>query len=239
MNYELIKSHISNMINRNSCWNIDEDGIFSVDDKIYKPMPWRYDCRLRTLYHLAIENESVSGLCSYKATVVESKDADVYELLYRELDVCQWVLNDKIASVYALSNGGRTISLIAKTKKKVMCAIDIATTLSDETTPITRHEIVGQQGVISDRCFDEKIPTKTVYVFEDDKMNPSSYADLDLFLNGLNPEEVNMSEYMTDVITKSEFREETTKTHIEILQIIDCVNASLKTGDVVKTEVSI
>lgn len=238
MNYELIKIHISHKINSNdSDWNIEKDGRISVDGIIYKPMPWRYDRKMCSLRHLAYEYDAVSDIRSYKATIVESKNEDIYELLYRELDLCQWILNDKIVNIYALENAGKTISVIGKTKKNIIYAIDIGTTLSDESTPVTRHEIVGREGVISDRCVDERIPTMAMYVFEEDKITPTSYMDPDFFVDGLIPEEIFTLEYMTDVISRKEIREEMTKAHHELLESMNCVKVSAKTGDIVTMEV--
>ena len=236
MNYELITAHVISMINDNSLdLKINGNNVY-IDGESYILMPWRYDRNMNSLHYLSVEAAYVDKLCSYKATVVESKNADINEILCRELDVCQWLTGDKIVSVYALSSSDKAISLILKTKKDILCSINLATTLSDETTPIIKHEITGTEGMISDRCINEHIPTKDIYVFEDTKKDPTSYIDIDLYVAGFSPEETYVAENIVKLIENKELRKVTTENGKNLVACIAGVNSSLETGEVVRLE---
>ncbi len=236
MNFELIKAHVWSAVNDSSGnWSI-RGGNVIIDGISYKPTPWRDDRNLNSLHYLSVESASVAGLCSYKATRIEPKTADIDELIYCELDICRWLTDDEIASVYALSNSGKTMSLMLKTKKGILCAIDIATTLSEETSPIIKHEITGTEGMISDRCINEHIPSKDIYVFEDSKKDPTTYIDIDLYVTGLSPEETYTAENIIKLIESRELREAALKNMEKLLKCTEAIKQSIEIGDVVRLE---
>lgn len=237
MNYELIKNYVEDKVKEQSAdWEIDGGSVI-IDGIVYIIAPWRRNRNLQSLHYLSVETESVAGLCSYKATRIEAKGASISEILYGELDVCRWLTNDEFVSVYALSNGDQTVSMILKTKKDILCSISASTTLSTETDPITRHEIVGEEGMISDRCINEHIPSKEIYVFEDTKKDPTTYNDLDFHVDGLSPEEIFASEYIIELIENKELRFEASKNQEKLSKYMEAFSRSLETGEVVRLEV--
>ena len=237
MNYELIKTHVMSMAGDISVSFSINGNYADIDSDSYRLMPWRYDRNMNSLHYLSVEAKSLDKLCSYKATVVESKDADINEILYREFDLCQWLTDDKIVSIYALSNTDKALSLILKTSKDILCSINLATTLSDETTPIIKHEITGKEGMISDRCINEHIPSKDIYVFENTKKDPTTYIDIDLYVTGLSPEETYITENIVKLIDDKELRGATVKLDKNLTECVAGVTRSLETGDVVIMEV--
>lgn len=238
MNDELIKQYVNDMVKDNALeWNMN-DGNICMNGNIFRATPWRYETKLKALHFLSVEYAAVGEICSYKATRVEAKNANIFEILYSELDICEWLVDDEIASVYALSNQDKTMSLIIKTKKDILCTIDIATTLSEETMPIIKHEIVGKGGFISDRCINEHIPSMDIYVFEEDKKSPATYMAPDLSISGLAPEEVFISENVIDILTNTKPSDVAFMRHNKILYYIDCVYRSIERGEVIKTEVT-
>ena len=236
MNYELIKAHVLATVKDGSAsWSID-DGRVVIDGVCYKPTPGRSDRNLESLHYLSVDSASVADLCSYKAIRIESKSADIDEILYSELDICRWLTDDEIASVYALSNTEKAMSLILKTTKGIMCSINVATTLSEETTPIIKHEITGIEGMISDRCINEHVPSKELYVFEDTKKDPTTYTDMDLCVAGRSPEETFAVENIVRLIEDKEFRSQALKNQTKLLHYTQAVKRSIETGDVVRLE---
>lgn len=127
--------------------------------------------------------------------------------------------------------------MILKTKKGILCAIDIATTLSPATDPITRHEIVGKEGMISDRCINELVPSKDIYVFEDTKKDPTTYIDLELHVEGLSTKETFTAESIIELIENKELRCEALKNQEKLSEYIAAYKRSLETGEAVKLEV--
>lgn len=202
MNYELIKIHVSSRLNNNdSCWNLDKEGKFSVDGIEFELMPWRYDRRLRALRGLSVENNVLRKICSYKSQRIGKKSENMKNVLMTELDICQCLTDDKINSVYAIGVGNETLSAILKTSKGILCNIEISLTLSEETSPVVRHELVGKEGMISDRSINEQVPVEAVYVFENDKKHPTTYTDMDPDMLGLNPAEIMVADNIIDILS--------------------------------------
>ena len=238
MNYELIKNHISCRVDNDDSFRNIDDGKLYVDGVLFELMPWRYDRRLRAIRGLSVENNVLRKICSYKSQRIGSKSENMKNVLVSELDVCQWLTDDKIISVYAIGIGNETLSAILKTSKGILCNIEISLTLSDETSPVVKHEIVGKEGMISDRSINEQVPVEAVYVFENDKKHPITFTDMDPDMLGLNPEEIMVADNITDILKSRYNAEEIEKTKKEAEDLADFVMSARDTGKVLKWEVS-
>jgi len=236
MNDKMIKDYVNTLTeNKVTNWDV-ANGVVCVDGVSFKAAPWRYDRKLKALHYLSVEYKAVEELCSYKAMRVESKNADMYDILYAELDTCEWLLDDELVSVYALANGGKTMSVVMKTKKEILCTIDIATTLNEKSVPVPKHEMVGKRGYIGDRSIHEHVPSQDIYVFQEDKEYPAFHGAPDLPNLELAPEEVIVSESIADILTNPDGVAEALKRHKKILHYVDCVNRSLESGEVIAVE---
>lgn len=231
MNFELIKERVNN-----PDLSFTPNGFAIIEGQSFKLTPWRYDIFLKAVHTLSVEWNSLDKICSYKANIVESEKADLRELLYAELDTCEWLLDDRIKTVYALSSK-QTVSAVLTTEKGILCSLDIATTLSNESTPVIRHEIVGKEGVISDRSITERIPSMPTYVFTNDKKHPESYDDMNLYIDGLTPRETYAFENVKDLLAYKDLRKEAFQRNLRLSKLTDCINRSLKSGKAEKMEV--
>lgn len=184
MNCDLIKQTVDETLKKQLEWKFDGNGIV-FDSEKYALTPWRFDIRLKEIKNLASGVKALRRNCSYKSLIATHKSADISELLFQEIDVCQWILEDKIKYVYAFSDTNRMFSIMAKTKSGILCQIEISTTLNDGTPPITKHEIVGKEGMISDRAINEQVPVEAVYLFKDTEKYPESMTDTNLSSIGL------------------------------------------------------
>lgn len=209
---------------------------FTLEGQKYDLMPWRYDRRLMTLRSLAIDENRLREICTYKSLLVTNRSENMQTALAVELDVCRWLLDDEIISLYAIGNLEKNLSLILRTKKDILCNIEIALTLSDETTPVTRHEFVGKEGMISDRSINEQVPFEAVYLFENDKKHPTTFTDMDGFMLGLNPREVSVVDNIVDLLKNPCLNTAVSKNKERVKQLIGAVGQSLSTGELVKVE---
>ena len=184
MNKDLIKNAVNEAVKKSIAWDYTEKGV-CIETKDYALTPWRFNTRLKELRNLASGVKSLRKNCSYKSLIATHKSADISKLLYSEIDTCQWILNDKIKYVYAFSQEDKMYSIMAKTYSGVLCQIEISTTLNDDTTPIVKHEIVGKEGMISDRSINEQVPVEAVYLFKDTEKHPEALTDTNLSSLGL------------------------------------------------------
>ena len=214
-----------------------DDKFVRINENGYHLTPWRYDRKLITLRNLGVIQNRLKTICSYKSSNVLNNNVDIDYALFVELDVCEWILNDVITSVYALSNRNKTLSLILRTKKGVLCNIEISTTLALDSTPIKRHEIVGREGMISDRSINEQIPAKAVYLFNDNKGEPTTFTDVDSNMFGLTQEEVYVADNVLNILSNKPFKNQVEDRINYLNGILKCVKKSLETGEVQYVEV--
>ncbi len=209
----------------------EDDRIVTVNGEKYPLTPWRYDRRLRGIRHLAIDNNVLRRICSYKSIRIDHIDCNIEKVLHDELDACQWILNDKIVSVYAITHQDKVLSAILNTEKGILCSIEITLTLCSETKPVVRHEIVGKEGMISDCSINEQVPIDSVYLFDSNKKNPESFTDLPGALLGLKPNETAVLDNIEAVVTKKPSVKELWDNEAEIKHLVECTYKSAELGE--------
>lgn len=209
-------------------WDFTENGI-RLDGKEYELTPWRFHLRLAEIRKLALDQQVLRKNCSYKSQIVTHCSENISDVLYAEVDVCQWLLDDKIKYVYGFSHGDKTISVMAKTQSGILCQLEIAATLNDQTTPITRHEIVGKEDMICDRSINEQVPVEAVYAFRDDEKYPEAMTDTNLFTLGLAVEENQVFDNVIDLLIHRKnavSEQEKTQNH----NVICAIRESIRSG---------
>lgn len=219
-------------------WSLTDSQELCIEDIKIPLMPWRFNRRLMEMKSLIVNDGAVKNLCSYKSVIVDHKNVDLRTLVYKELDVCQWLIGDEISYVYSLKNQDSALLLIAKMHSGVVCTFEIATTLSNESNPITRHEIVGVEGIITDRSINEQVPVEAVYLFCDDKKDPIGYTDMDYTMFGLSPEEIMLVDNAIYLLKNKDEYDFWQKRHERLEYLTECVFRSAELGEKVYTEVS-
>ena len=118
---------------------------------------------------------------------VVSAGTDLYEVLYRELDLCQYLLERRIVSVMTMENGP-VMNLIATTTDGVVCTIELAATLRSGEKPKDKHEIIACRGTACDVVVDAQLKQDSIYVFGAE--SNQKYTDVDFELYGLSIEDI-------------------------------------------------
>lgn len=210
-------------------WNLEKDAVCIGDVRI-PLMPWRFDRRLTEMRGLVGKGKAVYNLCAYKSVRVDWAGTDFNDILLRELDVCQWMIGQDIVSVYAVSRGDKAMLALAETAFGTVCAFDLAATLSPESKPVTRHEIIGVEGIITDRSINEQVPVDAVYVFKDDKKYPDAYTDMDFSMLGLTSEEIQIVDFILDLLANPAQYKELQDRYDRLTALIEVFHTSVQTG---------
>lgn len=214
-------------------WSFEEDAVRIGDDRV-PLMFWRFDRRLTEMRGLV--GQSVCQLCAYKSVRVDHAGEDFDAILLREIDVCQWLLGQDIVSVYAISSGDKALLALAETASGIVCAIDLAATLSPESKVITRHEITGVEGLITDRAINEQIPIDALYLFQKDRKHPETFTDMDYSMLGLNPEEIQVVDFVIDLLADPTQYGELQSRYERLKKLVGVVRKSIETGEKVFVE---
>lgn len=230
MNRKLCEATARRIWNKESPEWALEEGDVRVGSVRIPLMHWRFDRRLTEMRGLVGKGKAVYNLCAYKSVRVDHAGTDFDHILRRELDVCQWLLGQDIVSVYAIANGDKAVLALAETASGIVCALDLAATLSAESNPITRHEIIGVEGIITDRAINEQVPVEAVYVFKKNEKNPETFTDADFSMLGLKPEEIQIVDYIIDLLENPGQYEDLQNRYDYLTKLIDCFHTSIKMG---------
>lgn len=163
-----------------------KDRRFVVIDGTKTPvLSHRLERRFVELRNMVLNN-TLSGISVMRVARTIQKGADMHDALYREFDLCQWILGDTLCQVTAFKNSN-VLNVIATTKKGIVCTIEISATLAEEEDSIDKHEIIAEHGIGCDVVVDAQLKQDSIYVFGDKKQK---FTDVDFELFGLSIEDV-------------------------------------------------
>ena len=69
-------------------------------------------------------NGTLVGISVMRVARIIEKGSDIYEALYRELDLCQYVLQRKIKSIMVMQNDN-VLNAIATAEDDIVCTIEV------------------------------------------------------------------------------------------------------------------
>lgn len=159
---------------------LKDDRTVVIDGKDVPFLSALYERRFLELKNI-VNNGTLVGISVMRIARTVAKGADIYDELYREFGICQYVLNRKIASVAVMENEN-VLNAIARTEDGVVCTFEISATLSANDEPKDKHEIISQRGIACDIVVDAQLKQDSIYVFGEENQK---YTDVDFELYGL------------------------------------------------------
>ncbi len=153
-----------------------------INGKEMPLFPWRAERRFMEFKNL-VDTGATKGISTMRVCHIDRCGKDLFDILYREIDICEWVLNSKIAEIFAIKND-KAMNIIAKTDKGYICSFELAATLDKDAEVIDKHEIIAEKGVICDRAVDTQIPQSSIYVLKSNGEN-ITFTDVDAELYGM------------------------------------------------------
>lgn len=133
-----------------------------------------------------VQGGTLQGISVMRVARIVEKDADIFAELYREFDICEYILGRKIVAVTAMQNDN-TINVIATAEDSVVCTIEISATLAKGEIPKDKHEIISQRGIACDVVVDAQLKQDSIYVFGAEN---KKFTDVDFELYGLSIEDI-------------------------------------------------
>lgn len=160
-------------------------GTVVIDGKELPVLAHRSERRFIELKNV-VNNGTLVGVSVMRVARIIGKESDLYEALYRELDLCQYILQRKIKSIMVMKNDN-VMNAIATTEDGVVCTIEISATLKAGEPAKDKHEIISQRGIACDVVVDAQLKQDSIYVFGAENQK---YTDVDFELYGLSIEEI-------------------------------------------------
>jgi hypothetical protein len=147
-------------------------------------------------------------------------------LLYREMDLCEFIGNGKIVSIQANINDAEIANLIVKLDNEILCSIEVSTQLPDNSILQDRHEVIGRRGVASDMVVDTQVVQNSVYTFTE--KGEFTYTDTDMELFGLREMEIDQVRAAFNVLKDSALIMEWQQQHKHLANLLKTVFESDK-----------
>ena len=156
-----------------------------IDGKEISTLPHRSERRFLELKNI-VNNGTLVGVSVMRVARIVEKEKDIYKELYREFDICQYILQRKIKSVMVMENDN-VLNAIATTEDGIVCTIEISATLNKGEIEKDKHEIISQRGIACDVVVDAQLKQDSIYVFGSEN---KKFTDVDFELYGLSIEEI-------------------------------------------------
>lgn len=147
------------------------------DDKRYLLTPWRTNKRLNNMRQV-MTPAFAAGVSAMKSECVIQQGYPLLSLAAREIDVCEWVLGDKVAEVFALTDETHVFHLIGRMTSGARITIDITNALHDNVRETERHEVFAKGGSLVDLPVGMQLAAEDIYTFHSDSEYPETYSEV-------------------------------------------------------------
>ena len=173
-----------------------------------------------------VNNGTLVGVSVMRVARIIEKGSDIYEALYRELDLVQYILQRSIKSIMVMENDN-VMNAIATTEDGVVCTIEISATLKAGEIPKDKHEIISQRGIACDVVVDAQLKQDSIYVFGAEN---KKYTDVDFELYGLSIEEIAVVR-AAFTLAQSKKYDEMKDIHTNLCKLVELAKKSAENGE--------
>lgn len=185
---------------------------------------WRLRRSFIELKNVAIEGV-IGQVCLQKSRIISSRNRWSFrDVIYREADICEYIGEGVVKSVFAVRNGEHGVNVIARLDTGVLCSMEISLDMPDRMDSQEMHEIVGRGGVASDRAIDAQLVQDSLYCFT--RSADSKYTDTDAELFGFDPIEVEQIRSAFEIYKDPDLRERWIIQHRHLLKVVEAVVVS-------------
>lgn len=166
-------------------WNLTENSLILSNGKGVPLMPWRVHFHNLAMKDL-IADKGLQNLSCLRILVSEEKKASLKQLMLKEMDMAEWLMQSNIISVFAMGNDS-VLHVTMRLKNGVLCTMELNVVLPDGTKPVYKHELIAGTGYVTDRAVDTIVTPQKVYCCGDNET--STWNDVDVLTYGLTEKE--------------------------------------------------
>ena len=189
-------------------------------------LTWRLKRKFIELKKI-VQDATIENVRMFRFSSMGNKDEwNWTSLLYRELDLCEFIGDGKIISMQAVISGNQSGNVILRLDNNILCSVEISTQMPSGSDLVDRHEIIAQRGVASDLVVDTMIPQNSIYSFTE--KGEQHYRDVDEELFGYNEAQIDHVRSAFQVLKQGELVQQWQAQHKRIVNFIDSVFVSDK-----------
>ncbi len=204
---------------------LKDDKTVVIEGKEIPILSHRSERRFLELKNI-VNNGTLVGISVMRVARIIEKGLDIYKELYRELDICEYVLHRKLKSIMVMDNDN-VLNAIATTEDGVVCTIEISATLKKGEIQKDKHEIISQRGIACDVVVDAQLKQDSIYVYGSEN---KKFTDVDFELYGLSIEEIAVVRAAFAVCQKKNY-DEMLYINENLLKLVDLAKKSAKSGE--------
>ena len=198
----------------------------SLEENQIPLLTWRLKRKFLELKKI-VEDATIENLCMLRFSCMgNSVEWDWNSLLYREMDLCEFIGDGKIISLKAVINDGQAGNVILRLDNNILCSVEISTRMPAGSDLADRHEIIARRGVASDLVVDTMIPQHSIYSFTANGEN--RYRDVDMELYGFDEEKVDHVRSAFQVLKQPELVQQWQVQHNRLVHFMNSVLISDK-----------
>jgi len=180
-------------------------------------LPWRHERRFVELKRLVDDRTIDPVVMARFACLVDGTDGGLSAVLYRELDLAEWLLGSPVTTVSAHMTGDRQANVMVRLANGMLCGIEAGAAMPSGSPRHDRHELIARRGVACDRVVDTQVAQESIYVF-----GPESgrFTDVDAELFGLSIDEVALVRAAYEVLARPELGEKLRSQHERLRRLV-------------------
>lgn len=195
-------------------WNGNRVPLFST----------HFDQQIRAMAKYGQDPEQNSALNVYSYM---GSDVTLDELLFRELDIAEFILHSKIKKVTAFVNKN-AVNLIAVMENETTANLELGNTMEPGTHNQCQHRLITKHGAACDRSPADMIAQHQVYLYG--KNGRQVFDDDEAYLYGLGEEDVAKVLTLHAIFTEQEKWEDWAENEARYRKVIAAVYESDRLG---------
>ncbi|MCE6989834.1 hypothetical protein [Dyadobacter sp. CY323] len=186
-------------------------------------LTWRVN-RAFTELRKIIADSVVENACLFRFSCLASPDQwSVDALIYREIDLCEFISGGKTMSVFAVREK-QSINIILRLDTGVLCSIEISTQLPAGSPFQERHELIGQRGTASDRVVDTQVSQYSIYGYT--RNGIEQYKDTDMELFGFDENQIEHVRSAFELLKTPVLIRQWADQHLHLVNLVNAVHTS-------------
>ncbi len=196
-----------------------------IDGRDIPLLSHRFERRFIELKNI-VQGGTLVGISVMRVARIVEKGSDIFAELYRELDICQYVLGRRLVGITAMQNDN-TLNLIATAEEGIVCTLEISATLKEGEPAKDKHEIISQRGIACDVVVDAQLKQDSIYLFGSEN---KKFTDVDFELYGLSAEDIAVVRSAFTVAQKGT-EEELLAADSKLKRLVEKARISAETGE--------
>lgn len=210
----------------------DMTDLLNLEGKRIPLLWWRYHEKINSIYDFARTNPG-SCCCLNVYSFAPAGDT-LKRHLYRELDIAEYILGSEADRITAFA-AGEAMNAVVVMKNGTVANLELGATLPAGSEVQCQHRLITTNGMANDRSVDTVTVQSAINLFSDSP-KPDVYTDIESWLYGLTPDEVNKTYCITGLMRGLDKADDYIAADKRLRAAVKAAFESSKSGNTCKAE---